>query len=122
MNLPKPILVSIGILCRGMGSAGIVLPLVPTTLFWAADCFAKVRTRFVPGFSGTSILAPEIKKYREKGGITRRTRVIALSLLWLSISLSAFTTISCWTARAVLSAVAAAVTFHLLSLKNYSLR
>jgi hypothetical protein len=87
----------------------------------AADSFAKSSDPFCAWLLGHKHFGAGIKNYREKGRITGRTRVIALSLLWLSISLSTFKAIFCWTARAVLSAVAGAATFHLLSLKNSSL-
>ncbi len=120
MTFPKPLLVSVGILCVGLGSAGIVLPLVPTTpfLLLAAACFAKSSDRFYSWLLRHRHFGPVIKNYREKRGITKKTRAMALSLLWFSITLSAFTAMSSWTARAVLFAVAAAVTIHLFSLKT----
>ncbi|MFP4483000.1 MAG: YbaN family protein [Thermovirgaceae bacterium] len=120
MTFPKPLLVSIGILCVGLGSAGIVLPLVPTTpfLLLAAACFAKSSERFYAWLLGHRRFGPIIANYREKGGITRKTRAVALCLLWFSITLSAFTALSSWPARGVLFAVAAAVTVHLVSLKT----
>jgi hypothetical protein len=120
MSFPKPLLVSIGIVCVGLGSAGIVLPLVPTTpfLLLAAACFAKSSDRFYAWLLGHRRFGPVIRDYREKGGITRKTRAIALSLLWFSITLSAFTVLSSWIPRVVLFAIAAAVTIHLFSLKT----
>jgi uncharacterized membrane protein YbaN (DUF454 family) len=119
VTFPKPLPVSIGILCVGLGSAGIVLPLVPTTpfLLLAAACFAKSSDRFYRWLLGHGHFGQVIKDYREKKGITKKTRAIALGLLWVSITLSAFTAISSWTARAVLFAVSAAVAVHLFSLK-----
>jgi hypothetical protein len=89
MNFPKPLLVSIGIVCVGLGSAGIVLPLVPTTpfLLLAAACFAKSSDRFHAWLLGHRRFGPVIRNYREKGGITRKARAIALSLLWFSMTL-----------------------------------
>lgn len=120
MSFPKPLLVSIGIVCVGLGSAGIVLPLVPTTpfLLLAAACFAKSSDRFYAWLLGHRRFGPVIRDYREKGGITRKTRAIALSLLWFSITLSAFTVLSSWIPRVALFAIAAAVTIHLFSLKT----
>jgi hypothetical protein len=120
MSFPKPLLVSIGIVCVGLGSAGIVLPLVPTTpfLLLAAACFAKSSDRFYAWLLGHRRFGPVIRDYREKGGITRKTRAIALSLLWFSITLSAFAVLSSWIPRVALFAIAAAVTIHLFSLKT----
>lgn len=70
MTFPKPLLVSLGILCVGLGSAGIVLPLVPTTpfLLLAAACFAKSSDWFYRWLLGHRHFGPVIKNYREKKG------------------------------------------------------
>lgn len=80
MNFPKPLLVFTGIACVGLGSAGIVLPLVPTTpfLLLAAACFAKSSDRFHAWLLAHRRFGPVIRNYREKGGITRKTRAIDL--------------------------------------------
>lgn len=120
VSLRKPLLVSFGLLCVGLGAAGVILPLVPTTpfLLLAAACFAKSSDRFYMWLLEHRRFGPMIRDYREKRGITRKTRLTALCLLWPSVTLSAFTALSSWVLRGMLFAVALGVTWHLLSLKT----
>ncbi len=106
----------------GLAAAGVFLPLLPTTpfLLLAAACFARGSDRFYDALLSHRVFGPMIRDYREKGGISSRTKVASLSLLWLTISLSAFLALSSWPARGLLFLVASLVTIHILSFKTVS--
>jgi uncharacterized membrane protein YbaN (DUF454 family) len=74
----------LGWLCLAIGVAGIVLPLVPGTLFLilAAACFTRSSPRFEAWLLAHPTLGPPIREWRAKGAIPRRIKWIAcLSLL-----------------------------------------
>jgi hypothetical protein len=120
MKIGKPLYCGAGFVAVGLAAAGVFLPLLPTTPFLliAAACFAKSSDRFYNALLSHRIFRPMIKDYREKGGIAARTKAVSISLLWLTISLSAFLAVSSWPLRGLLFLVATLVTAHILSFKT----
>lgn len=122
MKIGKRFYCGAGFIAVGLAAAGVFLPLLPTTpfLLLAAACFARGSDRFYDALLSHRVFGPMIRDYREKGGISSRTKVASLSLLWLTISLSAFLALSSWPARGLLFLVASLVTIHILSFKTVS--
>jgi len=116
----KYVVLSSGTFCLGLGIAGIFLPILPTTPFLlvAAACYAKGSRKFYVWLMGNRLLGGYIKNYREKRGMEAKAKVIILLLLWATILSSAFLAVGNWWVRAILLAVAVAVTVHLLMLKT----
>lgn len=72
MGLKRGICLSAGVVLVGIGAAGIVLPLLPTTpfLLLAAVLFAKSSRRWYDWLLGHRHLGPYIHAWRNKTGLT----------------------------------------------------
>ena len=117
-RLGKPILIVTGSLCVALGVLGMVLPLLPTTVFLlaAAWCFSKSSTRFHTWLLENRILGRYIRAYQEGTGMTPRDKAIALVTLWLGIGTTAIFFVDVLWVRLLLLAIAVGVTVHLVRL------
>ena len=59
-----------------------------------------------------------VRNFQENKGISLKTKVVVVSMLWASILPSAFLAISVWWLRLLLFAVAVGVTIHVLSYRT----
>lgn len=116
----RAILALIGLVSVSLGILGAFLPLLPTTpfLLLGAACFVRSSDRLYRWLMNHKVLGPYIRNYREHRAITRRTRIVALTLLWLSIGYSVWVIVELWWVRILLVGIAAAVTWHLVSLNT----
>ncbi|MDR2935954.1 MAG: DUF454 family protein, partial [Rikenellaceae bacterium] len=100
------------------------LPLLPTTpfLLLAAWCFAHSSDRRLQWLLNNRLFGKYIRDYRAGNGIPRRVKWYALSLLWITIGLSAaFAAENPWV-RLGLGAIAVGVTIHVLSFKRKTVK
>ncbi len=109
-----------GSISVGLGTLGIVVPLLPTTpfLLLAAYCFAKSSERFYIWLITNRFFGEYIHNYREKRGVPMKIKVYTLILLWATICFSAFYVVSVIWLRVVLMIIATGVTIHVLSIKT----
>ena len=114
------LLTTIGIISVGLGTAGIFLPLLPTTpfLLLAAACFIRSSDRLYQWLLHNRWFGSYIRNYREKRTLPLRAKVTALVLLWTTMTYSVFILLRHWALRVLLLLIAAAVTVHLLGLKT----
>jgi uncharacterized protein len=120
-SLIRTLLLVAGTVCVVLAVVGMVLPVLPTTpfLLLAAVCYARSSARFYGWLITNRWFGEYIRNYREGKGIPLRHKVVALSLLWLTIGYAALFAVSFWPARVVLVGIAAGVTIHLLRTKTY---
>lgn len=74
----------------GLGAAGVVLPLVPTTPFMllAAYCFARSSPRLERWLTGHPRFGPAIMDWRAHRAISQRGKVLAVVAIGLTFALS----------------------------------
>ena len=79
-----------GLICVGLGAVGMVLPILPTTPFLlaAAACFCKSSTRMYNWLLNNKWFGEYIRNYKEGRGLPIRTKITALTVLWVTISVS----------------------------------
>lgn len=108
-------LVSAGTVLVGIGILGIFLPLLPTTVFFlmAAWCYAHSSPSLYHWLHHNRLFGKYIKDYREGRGITVRSKVMSIVVLWVGILYSAWS-VEGLALRLVLGAVAVGVTVHLV--------
>ena len=85
-------LLGFGFAATVLGILGIFLPVLPTVplLLLALGCFARSSERFYHWLLNHSRLSPLISPYLEGKGIHRKTKIKAVSLVWVSITFSVY--------------------------------
>ena len=114
------LLVIAGTVCVGLGIVGIFVPVLPTTpfLLLAAACYARGSQRFHSWFLNNKWFGSYIRNYLERKGITRRVKIITLSLLWITIGVSVAVAVETLALKLILIIIAIGVSIHILSLRT----
>jgi uncharacterized membrane protein YbaN (DUF454 family) len=96
-----------GLVLVGLGSLGLVLPVLPTTVFFigAAACFARSSPRLERWVLGLPHVGPLVRDYRSGLGMPRRAKALAIGAIVAAVTLSAVALPS-WPARAGAAALA----------------
>lgn len=86
-GLLKYLYISIGIFTLVLGSLGIVVPLLPTTPFLLLSAYFFVRSsnRLYVWLLNHRLFGAYIKSYVTYRAITFKTKIAAISLIWLSM-------------------------------------
>ncbi len=110
---------SAGVFCVIMGIIGVILPVWPTTIFMilAAWFFIRSSEKYYYKLVRNRIFGRMIRNYREYQGIEKNARIKSISLLWLTLGLSA-TFVEILYIRIILLLVGIGVTWHLVALKT----
>ncbi|MBS1513749.1 MAG: YbaN family protein [Bacteroidetes bacterium] len=108
----------------GLGILGMILPLMPTTVFLllAAACYAKSSPQFYSWLHTNKYFGKHLKNYKDKKGTPLSVKVFSLVFLWLSMLFSIYTikdNSNFIYITILLLIIAGAVTIHLLTLKTY---
>lgn len=71
----------------GVGGIGIVVPGLPTTVFFivAASCFARSSPRFEQWVLDLPKIGPLVRDHRAGLGMPRRAKILALAMMWVAI-------------------------------------
>ncbi len=119
--LVKYILASLGLISLALAILGIILPLLPTTpfLLLSAALFMKSSTRLYNWLMNHKYLGKYLQNYIHHKTISTKTKVSAISLLWITILASVIFIIEKAVIKIVLLAIAIAVTIHILSFKSH---
>jgi len=116
----KKLLLSIaGLLSFGLGVLGIFLPILPTTpfLLLSSYCFYISSERLHKWLNNHKIFGPYIYNYMKYRAVRRRVKVGAITMLWVTLSISIFL-VDIIYVRLILLAIGTAVTVHILMLKT----
>lgn len=110
-RLRRPMLLAAGWILTAIGVVGLVLPLMPGTIFLilAAWCFSQSSPRFEAWLLGHPRLGPQVRRWRETGSIARRVKVIACASMLLGFAILTRTSappIALWISGACLIAAA----------------
>lgn len=119
-KLKQSLWVSGGIACVVLGTLGIFLPVLPTTIFFllAAAAFARSSDRLYNWIMNHRLFGRLIRNYRLYHAVPMQTKVVSVSFLWLTIGTTAIFAVEQWWLRGLLAVIAISVTWHILSLKT----
>lgn len=109
----------VGILAVIMAVLGVFLPVLPTTpfLLLASACFMRGSTRLHHWLLNNKFFGSYIITIQAGLGIPLRTKFFAISVLWLSIALSAWQIPWLWL-QCLMLVPGTAVTIYLLKMKT----
>ncbi|MDF2531579.1 MAG: hypothetical protein K0Q65_1160 [Clostridia bacterium] len=115
----QSLLIIIGTVFVALGILGIFLPLLPTTpfLLLGASCYVKGSEQLYNWLIHNRFLGEYIKNYREKKGIPMKAKLLAISMLWTTMSYSLIFIVSNTYVKALLLFIAVVVTWHVASQK-----
>ena len=79
-----------GLLAVGLGSLGVIVPGLPTTVFFivAAACFARSNPRFERWVLDLPRIGRMVRDYRAGLGMPRRSKVLAVTMILVVASVS----------------------------------
>ncbi len=124
----KALWLSVGLVCVGLGAIGMVLPILPTTPFLlaAAACFCKSSTRMYDWLLGNRWFGEYIRNYKEGRGLPIRTKITALTVMWVTIGISTVFLLNrllppqlVLPMQIVMIAIAVGVSIHILRLPTF---
>ena len=86
----------LGFLALGIGTIGIFVPLLPTTslILLSAFCFARSSKKFHSWLIQHPRFGKLIQDWNEKGSISKKAKISAISMMFFSVILSLFFKIS----------------------------
>lgn len=89
----RPLFLAAGWLCTLLGIIGLILPVMPGTVFLiaAAWCFSRSSPRFESWLVNHPRLGPQVVRWRQTGAIARRTKYVACGSMLLSFVIVALT-------------------------------
>jgi uncharacterized membrane protein YbaN (DUF454 family) len=89
-RLARPLWLAGGLISLGLGVIGAFLPLLPTVpfLLLAAFCFARSHPRWERRLLDHSTYGPPLRQWRERGAISRKAKLAALTAMAASMALS----------------------------------
>ncbi len=95
-----------GMVCVGLGVAGLFLPVLPTTpfLLLAAALFARSSRRVYNWLLNHPVLGPIILEWREHRAMPRRAKRVALVLIAVSFTVSIVFFVPDWRGQLVMGA------------------
>lgn len=119
-GVARCILMAVGVVCVGLGIAGVFIPLLPTTPFLlvAAACFIRSSDRLYDWLMNNRWVGGHIRNYMEHRATTPATKVGSITMLWCALALAGALFTQSWAVRSLLLLIGVGVTVHLATLKT----
>lgn len=109
--------VILGSLFLILGAIGIFIPLLPTTPFWLLTCWFYVRSSeaLYNRAMNNRYFGSYIRNYMVDKAIPLRSKIISVSIMWLSAVLTSLFLIEYVWVKILLILISIGVTWHILS-------
>ena len=116
----RKVLIGSGTLFLMIGVLGIFLPLLPTTpfLLLAGACYLRGSRKMHHWLMTNHIFGKHLRSYSEKRGVPLRIKIWTLSLLWVTIAISAVLFTESIFIRILLLIIAVSVSVHVVWIKT----
>ena len=107
----------LGVVSLGVGIAGIVMPLIPTTgpVLLAAFFFSMSNERLYGWITGHKRFGPAIRDYQEGLGIPLRAKALAVVMIAVTFGTTLTFAVDGWAVRLLLIVTAAGVSTFILT-------
>jgi uncharacterized membrane protein YbaN (DUF454 family) len=117
----RALLLAAGTISLALGAIGVVVPLLPTTpfLLLATACYLRSSDRMHSWLINNKWFGSYIKNYQEGKGIPLKTKILAVSFLWITIIISAFVIMNILWVQVILLAIATGVSVHIIRLPTF---
>ncbi|MBQ3608403.1 MAG: DUF454 family protein [Bacteroidales bacterium] len=114
------ILTLLGLISLGLGILGAFLPVLPTTplLLLSAALFLRGNRRLYDWLMNHPKLGVYISNFMKHKAIPLRVKVVAVSMLWITLLYCAIWVAGHWAFRLFFILIAIGVTIHILSYKT----
>lgn len=114
------ILTLLGLISLGLGILGAFLPVLPTTplLLLSAALFLRGNRRLYDWLMNHPRLGVYISNFMKHKAIPLRVKVVAVSMLWITLLYCAIWVAGHWAFRLFFIMIAIGVTIHILSYKT----
>jgi len=111
-------LIAAGWLCIALGVIGAFLPLLPTTpfLLLAAACFARSSPRLYQAMLSHPWVGPPLREWRESRTIPFRAKVLALSMITLSMGSSIVLFVPHWMGKTLMGLGGIAICLYIVKI------
>lgn len=121
LKLKKGFYVVLGTLALALGFIGIFLPVIPTTplVLLAAACYMRGSERLHGWLLASKWFGETIRTYQSGQGLRKATKVKAIGLMWIVITISAVFYVEILPVRVMMFGTAILVTRYLLGLPTY---
>lgn len=85
MRISKIIFITVGCICLGLGTVGMILPILPTVPFYmsTAFCFAKSSEKLHRWFISSEMYKKHLQSFVEKRGMLLKTKLTILTTVTL---------------------------------------
>ena len=85
MRISKIIFITVGCICLGLGTVGMILPILPTVPFYMATafCFAKSSEKLHRWFISSEMYKKHLQSFVEKRGMLLKTKLTILTTVTL---------------------------------------
>ncbi len=122
LRMKKGFYVVLGTLALALGFIGIFLPVIPTTplVLLAAACYMRGSERLHGWLLESKWFGETIRTYQSGQGLRKATKVRAIGLMWIVITISAVFYVDSLPVRVVMLVTAILVTRYLLGLPTYT--
>lgn len=108
-RLVRGVWITVGLLLVAVGGVGIVVPGLPSTIFFilAAAAFSRSSARLERWLLNLPAVGPLVRDYRAGLGMRRRAKILAVSMIVIAVGISTGLAIQSWTPRAIVLAAGA---------------
>lgn len=108
-RLMRAVWISAGLILVGIGAIGVVVPGLPSTIFFilAAAAFSRSSTRLERWLLSLPAVGPMVRDYRAGLGMRRRAKIAACSMITIAVGISTGLLIGSWTPRTIVLAAGA---------------
>ncbi len=122
LRMKKGFYVVLGTIALALGFIGIFLPVIPTTplVLLAAACYMRGSERLHGWLLESKWFGETIRTYQAGQGLRKATKVRAIGLMWIVITISAVFYVDSLPVRVVMFGTAILVTRYLLGLPTYT--